>query len=184
VALLLPAVLLMCACTQTAEVGGGSSIPDSLSSRATTAAEAEQTAPLVDAAIPYAAAGQAGWEYHQEAVVDLDGDAAPERLVVIANASMHDGQPSWDDAHIWQVYIQEPGGERTYIFSRWVQLGPLDVRLTRADGTRSPTILIVERGPHLLGAYEIRYGGPADAHVVQRVQWGTDPSPWNRGPEE
>ena len=177
------ALLLICACSPAAEVREDGSAPDSLPSPANVPSEVEKLAPLVDSAIPFAAVGQAGWEYHQEASVDLNRDQVPERLVVIANATMHNGEPQWDDAHIWQVYVEEPGGERTYLFSRWVQLGPLDVSLTRADGTRPPALLIMERGPHLLGLYKFRYGGPADVQLVERTQWETDPSPWHRAPE-
>ena len=124
----------------------------------------------VDAAIPEAVAGQEGWNYQRAASADFDGDGREERLVVTARVAMRDGEPLWEDGQTWQAYVEEPDGQRTYLFARFVQLGTVEGLVTRpseADGT--PLILLTEQTPHFLRIYEIRYLGPANVHTETRI---------------
>lgn len=76
----------------------------------------------------------------------------------------------WDDAQVWQVYVEEPGGGRTYVYSRSVQLGHLEVAVTPAEGDRARGLIITERTPHALAVYEVSYGGRGDARATRRMQ--------------
>src|SRR5690606_15712646 len=61
---------------------------------------------LVDTSIQPGVAGQDGWMYSRSAEADLDGDGAPERVVLMARAEVMDGRPLWDDGQPWQVYVE------------------------------------------------------------------------------
>lgn len=131
---------------------------------------------LVDRALPLAVAGQRGWGYERTASADLDGDGTAERVALIANAAVRKGRPLWDDAQIWQLYIEEPGGTRSYAFARWVQLGRVDAVLEAPERGEPARVLLVERTPQSYAVYEVRYRGPADLRVVELVRRTTDPS--------
>jgi hypothetical protein len=116
--------------------------------------------PLVDPQHPLAVAGQGGYAYQQAATADFDGDGAQERAVLIANAAVENGKPLWDDGHVWQLYVEEPTGERTYLFVRFVQLGIVEAKLTQSEAGKPPQILLIERWPSSLHVYELSYRGP------------------------
>jgi hypothetical protein len=116
--------------------------------------------PLVDAQHPPAVAGQDGYDYQQVAMADFDGDGVQERAFLIANTVVENGQPLWDDGHVWQLYIEEPSGERTYLFVRFVQLGIVEAKLTQSEAGEVPQILLIERWPRSFNVYELRYRGP------------------------
>ena len=88
---------------------------------------------LINPNYPPAVGGEPGWEYHQTLTADLDGDGVDERVSVTTNAFWMPDEKEfgWDDGHPWHVYVEEPDGTRTYLFSNWVQLGRLDVILDR-----------------------------------------------------
>ncbi|MEW8977878.1 MAG: hypothetical protein AB2385_05685 [Symbiobacterium sp.] len=113
---------------------------------------------LVNPNFPPAVGGEPGWEYHQVLTADLDRDGVDERVSVTTNAFwMRDRKEfGWDDGHPWHVYVEEPDGTRTYLFSNWVQLGMLDVILDR----EGPGLFIVYRRAGGLTVYRATYRGP------------------------
>lgn len=137
---------------------------------------------LVDPSHPRGAAGAKGWGYYRSASADLDGDGASERIFLIANVSLRRGRPLWDDAQVWQVYVERPGGGRTYMYSHTVQLGHLEVMVTPAEGGRGRGLIIIERTPHAVVVYEVRYGGGGDVRAVELMRRGVDPSVPFAGP--
>lgn len=141
---------------------------------ASSPASAQSNANLIDPAIKQAVAGQRGWGYVKQASADLDGDGVQERVFLIANAENRRGKPVWDDAQIWQVYIEEPDGKRTYVFSRWVQLGRVEAIMTDAERNERPSVVLVERTPHTFTVYEVRYRRPSDVEVVELVKRPTN----------
>ena len=127
--------------------------------------------------------GEPGWAHGQTATADLDGDGIPERAVIIANAEDYRGRVLWNDNQIWQVYVEETDGTRTYVYKRLLQLGSLTARLARPESARPirpgeqpepPTILLLENTPQSFSAYEVRYSGPGQATAVQLTSRGFD----------
>lgn len=102
--------------------------------------ETAPSPPLIDPTIPPAIAGEGGWNYHQSASADLDGDGSPERVVLTARVEMYRGRPAWDDGQPWQVYVETAQGTRTYLYAQRLQLGTLTMRITSgSDGARPPS---------------------------------------------
>lgn len=130
---------------------------------------------LIDPQRPRAVAGQAGYEYQKVASADFDGDGVEEKVFLIANAAVVNGEPQWDDGQTWQVYVEEPTGERTYLFVRFEQLGMVEAVTARAEANQAPKIVLIERTPWLVGAYEIQYRKPTDVQVRVLVQQTLDP---------
>lgn len=131
---------------------------------------------LVDTSFAPAVAGEDGWMYSQSAEADLDGDGVPERTVITAHVEMIRGRPAWDDGQRWQVYVEEPEGHRTYLYARFVQLGTVTMRIGRSDGSRPPTVVLIEHVPDRVAIYEIHYEGPGSARAVTRFERLVDPT--------
>jgi hypothetical protein len=130
---------------------------------------------LVDSTIPPAVAGADGWMYSQSSEADLDGDGQAERVVLTARAEVMRGRPLWDDGQPWQVYVEEPDGARTYLYSRFVQLGSVTIRLGLPEGGQGPSVLLLEHLPDRMALYEAEYRGAGDASVVSRFERSLDP---------
>jgi hypothetical protein len=132
---------------------------------------------LLDTSFPLAIAGQKGWGFRATSAADLNGDGVRENIFLIANVSLYRGKPVWDDGQVWQVYIEAPGAKRTYVFSRFVQLGEVEVLAARGRSEGEITLLILERTPHALNVFEIFYRGAQDFRAVQVLSREIDPSP-------
>lgn len=119
---------------------------------------------LINPNYPPAVGGEPGWEYHQTLTADLDGDGVDERVSVTTNAFWMPDEKEfgWDDGHPWHVYVEEPDGTRTYLFSNWVQLGRLDVILDR----EGPGLFIVYWRAGGLVIYRATYQGPDQFRTV------------------
>ena len=137
-------------------------------------ATSPQSSDLIDPAIARAESGAPGWEFERRARGDFDRDGVQETAVLIANVSKRNGELLWDDGQAWQLYIEEPDRTRTYVMSRIVQLGRLELLAgTAGDGV---TPLVVEQTPHVLAVYEIRYRGPDNAAAIELVRRELDSS--------
>jgi hypothetical protein len=158
----------------TASCGGGSDAPPAGAAAAPPYREVDMVSPRHDDAVM----GQAGWNHAQSATADLDGDGTPERAVIIANADTYHGTVLWNDGQVWEVYVEEPDGTRTYVYKQFLQLGSVLARLARPEAARPaqagqqtppppPTILLLEQVPQRFSAYEVRYAGPGQAKVVE-----------------
>lgn len=162
------------------DAGASSSPPpavaDSVTAPLPAAAEADRRRPLVDPAQALAVAGQDGWMYHRAAESDLDGDGQAERVVVMARAEVRNGRPLWDDGQQWQVYVEEPGGERTHVYARFVQLGAVTMRLGLAEEGHAPSIVLLEHVPDRMAMYEVEYRGPGEVEVIHRYERMLDPT--------
>ena len=138
--------------------------------------------PLVDTAIAPAVAGEDGWNYAREVETDLDSDGEPERLVLTARVEMYRGRPAWDDGQPWQVYVEEGDGRRTYLYSRFVQLGTVAMRVGLGEGGGAPSVILLEHLPDRLAVHEIQYDGPGDVTASERFQRTLDPTGEVGGP--
>lgn len=137
---------------------------------------------LVDTAIAAGVAGEDGWNYSQQVEADLDSDGAAERLVLMARVELYRGRPAWDDGQPWQVYVEEGDGTRTYLYSRFVQLGTVAMRVGRAEGGAAPSVILLEHLPDRLAVHEIQYDGPNDVTASERFQRMLDPTGEVSGP--
>ena len=168
-------ILLMCIGLVTACSGGEPAArPDTIKS-AEPAPELRRATNLIDSAYLSAAGDSVGWNYRQTATVDLNGDGSPERVVLTAQVEMMRGRPLWDDGQPWQLYVQAPDGRRTHMFSRYVQLGTLSLRLTQPDSGQSPRIVLLEHLPDRLAIYEGEYKGPGQLTVSTAYERSVDP---------
>lgn len=120
----------------------------------------------IDPTLPHAVIGSPGWEYARVASGDLDGDGVEEHAVILARVTLRDGQPVWDDWNVWQVFVEEPTGERTYVYSGPVQLGMLEPSLTEPDGSGRRSFVLVEHTPYAVAMYEVAYEGPGRARLL------------------
>lgn len=126
----------------------------------------EEHVDLLSEFYPSAVAGDEGWDYHRMLTADLNGDGRDETVHVIANAGRYGPGPddySWDDGHIWNVYIEDADGQKTDVFRGWVQLGQLRVRSLDPysdDGTRGLALLLEEGAGITL--YRVVYAAPGE----------------------
>lgn len=130
---------------------------------------------LVDSTIPPAVAGQEGWNYQQTAEADLNGDGDPERIVLTARVELVRGRPAWDDGQPWQVYLESSGGVRTYVYAQRLQLGALEMRVTRSGPGAPATVLLLEHLPDRLRLFEVSSTGPGAAAVTELFARDLDP---------
>lgn len=135
----------------------------------------EKAVDLFDRAHPKAVAGQKGWGYQRSSSIDLNNDGLREKVFLNAQVSLNKGRPIWDDGQVWQVYIQTSSGQRTYVFSRFVQLGHVEVLAVPGESKAANTILILERTPHALSVYEVYYRGHENFRTVQVMKRAIDP---------
>ena len=130
---------------------------------------------LVDTTIAPGVAGDGRWGYAVRSEADLDGDGQPETVVAMARVEMYQGRPAWDDGQPWQVYVEEPDGRRTYLYSRFVQLGTITMRVGLPEGAERPSVILLEHLPDQLSLYEIEYLGPNNFTTSVRFQRTVDP---------
>lgn len=115
---------------------------------------------LVDDDYPEAAAGDPGWEYAAAISIDLDGDDSAETIVLVANVSLFNGIPGWNDGQVWQAYVEEPTGERTDLYRQYIQLGNVSLAVSADPDNESPAILLAENTASHIRMIEIRYHSP------------------------
>jgi hypothetical protein len=125
----------------------------------------------IDSTIPPAIAGENGWNFQRTASVDLAGDSVPERVVLTARVELVRGRPAWDDGQPWQVYVESPRGTRSYVYAQRLQLGSLDMRVTRGDSAGRGTVLLIEHLPDRLRILEVfdAGSGPTVALRLERM---------------
>lgn len=139
------------------------------------AAPAAATVDLREPGFTPAAAGQPDWAYVRTATADLDGDRTDERAVLLANVSLYQGEPLWEDGHRWQLYIEEPGGTRTYLYARFLPFGRLEASVVQGEAGATPALLLIEETPQELSVYEIRYAAPERFEAVRHLRRERDP---------
>ena len=143
-------------------------------STAATAAQVSSVS-LVDTSIAPAVAGMNGWNYSQDASADLTGDGTPERVVITAQVEMSRGRPLWDDGQAWQVYVEYADSTRTYVYANRVQLGMLEMRLSRPDPGKTATIILIEHLPDRLRIAEATVDSARHASTRVMFERNLDP---------
>jgi hypothetical protein len=137
---------------------------------------------------PPAAAGDEGYEYHQVLKSDLDGDGTDETAHLVASVQKLVSSPGrsgetageddygWEDGHTWHLYVEEPDGHRTYVFSDWIQFGTLDAHLIspsestlaiQHDSANSFALFCAQYlGPGKVRSTELAHYMPSDHHFT------------------
>ena len=121
-------------------------------------------APPVDTSKVRSAEEAAAWSLQHPVTADLDGDGAPERIVLASDVTVGpDGRPLWEDGHRWALVIEAADSRRTLAYAAFVPRGFVEAAILAqsSDGTRA--ILILERTPERHRALEIGYLGPGEA---------------------
>jgi hypothetical protein len=136
---------------------------------------ADSSVVLVDPSLAPAVAGEGGYLYQQRATADLDGDGAPETVVLTARVELIRGRPAWDDGQPWQLYVEEGDGTRTYLYARFVQLGAPTMRIALPGDRTQPTIIVLEHLPDSIAIFEAEYAAPGSVIIRQRFGRRLDP---------
>lgn len=131
---------------------------------------------LVDPQKPLAVAGDTGWEYQRTATADFDGDGVNEQAVLIAQVGLYNGRVAWEDGHVWQLYIEEPDGARSYVYAQFLPFGLLEASLVSGSTDGQTKLILVERTPQTIGVYEVTYAGPRQLRSVELVWRELSPS--------
>lgn len=138
---------------------------------------------LIETRVPRAIAGQPGWIYQQRVSADLDMDGTSENAVLISDVTLDTrGQPMWEHGHRWQVYVEEAGGARTYLYARFLPNGKLTAELTQPESTTAPTLTLIEQTPANIAVYEISYNGAGKAEIVTRFERRLRPGTFGGSP--
>jgi hypothetical protein len=111
------------------------------------------------------AAEVGGYGYRREVTADLNGDGKPERVVIAADVSMGPTGPLWQDAHRWAVYVEPEKGERTLLYGAFVPNGFAEAAVLGASSDKGRKVLVQERTPQQVRAFEIEYEGPGNARL-------------------
>ena len=135
-----------------------------------------------------AAEDEPGWDYRREVEADLNGDGAPEHILVTARAERSPANPNeylWDDGQPWQVLVTSPQGDKTLVYS---PLGPnrpaAGHRWGEPQNNGHQPLIILELSGTSLSVYKVEYTGPkqADARRLLEIpvvnQAGPAPLPW------
>ena len=129
----------------------------------------------IDSSVVASADSSAAWDYRRTAVADFDGDAVPERLVLAADVYVtDDGEPMWEDAHRWAVYVEEDDGRRTLVYSAFVPLGVVSAGATARIEGAPPRIVVMEQGPHRARLMLMAYDSPGRLRVLTAAGAETD----------
>lgn len=143
-----------------------------------------KTAELVDDRYSKATAGDPGWEYAVTTAVDLDQDGESETLVLVANVSIHNGRPAWNDGQAWQAYVLESDGERIDLYRQYIQLGKVSLAIAEESENDLPTILLTENTDTHIRMIEIRYNGPDEIRATELLSRRLIDSPKPMPPPE
>lgn len=128
-----------------------------------TPAEQATAVDLVDQNYPPVAKNEPGWDYRQTVAADLDGDGANDTVVVMARVERSPDNPReylWDDGQPWQVFVESPQGEKTPVYSRWVQIGQLKVLIGEEKDDGKHDLVLLELAGAGISLYRVEYDGP------------------------
>ncbi|MFP4350164.1 MAG: hypothetical protein ACOC3W_06085 [Thermodesulfobacteriota bacterium] len=141
-------------------------------------------AELIDDRYSKATAGEPGWEYAVTTAVDLDKDGESETLVLVANVSLYNGRPAWNDGQAWQAYVVESGGERIDLYRQYIQLGKVSLAISENAENGPGTVLLAENTDTHIRMIEIHYRGPDEIRATELLSRHLIASPKPMPPPE
>lgn len=137
----------------------------------------DSIAPMLDARVPTAKAGDPGWKYAQRVSADFDGDGEDETAVLTSDVTLDaGGAPLWEDGHRWQLYVEEADGKITRLYARFVPRGRVTADVGIPSAGKELYIVVVEQSPDRIAVYEYEYRGPLRADVRKRLERDLDPA--------
>ncbi len=139
---------------------------------------------LIDDRYSKATAGEPGWEYAVTAAVDLDKDGESETLVLVANVSIYNGRPAWNDGQAWQAYVVESGGERIDLYRQYIQMGKVSLAISENSENGPPAVLLTENTDNHIRMIEIHYHGPDEITATELLSRHLIASPKPMPPAE
>ena len=111
-------------------------------------------------------ADAAGWRHRRAVEGDLDGDGAPERVVLTADVEVRpDGVPLWEDGHRWAVIVED-GDTRTLAYGAFVPNGHAEAALVAGEAGRRH-LLVLERTPQRSRRLLVAYDGPDRVRAIE-----------------
>jgi hypothetical protein len=132
---------------------------------------------MLDARVPAAKAGDAGWAYAQRVTADFDGDDKDETAVLISDVTLDNGgAPLWEDGHRWQLYVEESDGTVTRLYAKFIPRGRVTADVGIPSAGKELYIVVLEHAPDRVGVYEFEYRGPQNADVRKRLERDLDAS--------
>lgn len=135
----------------------------------------DSIAPMLDARVPAAKAGDPGWTYAQRVSADFDGDGEDETAVLISDVTLDNGgAPLWEDGHRWQLYVEESDGKITRLYAKFIPRGRVTADVGIPSAGKELYLVVVEHSPDRMGVYEYEYRGPLNADVRKRLERDLD----------
>jgi len=128
-----------------------------------TPADQTTTVDLVDKTYSPVAEDEPGWDYRQTVTADLDGDGLEDTVTIIARVQRSPNNPHeylWDDGQPWQVFVESSKGERTPVYSRWVQIGQLKALISEKKADGKHDLILLELAGAGVSLYRVEYSGP------------------------
>lgn len=117
----------------------------------------------IDAKVKVTPAEALTWGYHNEIEADLDGDGSAETVVLAADVSVSSrGVPLWEDGHRWALVVEDDQRE-TLLYAAFVPNGFAEAAIMQKGSDGKRQVLVQQRTPGDLRAFEIAYDGPAKA---------------------
>ena len=107
----------------------------------------------------------AAWPYRREISADLDGDKRLERVVIAADVHVGPSGPIWEDGHRWAVYVEASEPPRTMLYGAFVANGFTEAAVLQADNEGRRRVMIQERTPQQIRAFEVEYEKPGKARL-------------------
>jgi hypothetical protein len=111
------------------------------------------------------------WKHYRDLSADLDGDGAPERIVLAADVQSNGrGAPLWEDGHRWALWVEGKGAP-TLLYSAFVPNGHAEAAVLGASQDGRRHLLLQERTPQQVRALVVAYDGPGAARTVSAAHY-------------
>jgi hypothetical protein len=116
--------------------------------------------------IELSAAEALGWSYRHQLAADVDGDGAPETVVLACDVVVTpEGRVLWEDGHRWAVVVRD-GELATLAYAAFVPHGFVEAAVLRPAAEGGREILLRERTPDRVRDLWLAYPRPGEARAA------------------